>query len=142
MIEIVQLKDATQKAVDELVVLGRELHSDERTMTLAALEELVHDDTAILMVVKDDDRIIGMATLYSILKIGKHNSLVEDVIVDSRYRGQGLGEKLVRTLIDAGKARGITSVTLTSRPERVAAHKLYEKIGFVMKETDVFKLTF
>ena len=140
MIEVMQLKEATQQAVDELTALGRTLHDDDRTMMLADLTELVRDDTAILMVVKDNGHIIGMATLYLILKIGKYNSLLEDVIVDSAYRGQGLGEKLVRAVIDAGKSRGITSVTLTSRPERVAAHKLYEKIGFKTKETDVFKL--
>jgi ribosomal protein S18 acetylase RimI-like enzyme len=140
MIEITELKEATQRAADELVMLGRALHSDERTMTLVELEELVQDDTAILMVVKDDAHIVGMATLYIIPKVGRRNSLLEDVIVDAAYRGQGLGEKLVRAVIEAGKTRGVTSITLISRPERVVAHKLYEKLDFKVKETDVFKL--
>jgi ribosomal protein S18 acetylase RimI-like enzyme len=140
MIQVGQLKKATPNAVEELIALGRDLHSDERTMSLADLEEILRDDSAICMVVQDDGRIIGMATLYIIPKIGSKNGLLEDVIVSSEYRGQGLGEKLVRSLLEVAKTRHVKSISLTSRPVRVAAHKLYEKLGFKKKETDVFKL--
>lgn len=143
MIEVRQLNEATQQAVDELVALGRELHSDQRAMSLGELNELVSDDSAILMTIKDEEHIVGMASLYIIPKVGSRNGLLEDVIISSKYRGQGLGEKLVRTLIEEGKKRNVKSITLTSRPvpERAAAHKLYEKLGFVEKKTDVFKLS-
>ncbi|HUO56517.1 MAG TPA: GNAT family N-acetyltransferase [Candidatus Paceibacterota bacterium] len=136
------LKTATQQAVDELVALGRALHEDERTMTFEQLEALVEEKMIIVMTIVDNEHIVGMGTLYIIPKIGKTNGLVEDVIVDERYRGQGLGEKLTRAIIEEAKKRGLNSITLTSNSNRVAAHKLYEKVGFVKKETDVFKLSF
>jgi ribosomal protein S18 acetylase RimI-like enzyme len=141
MIKIEQLKMATPVAVEELIVLGRELHSDERKMSREELEEILRDDSAILMTVQDDGHIIGMASLYVIPKIGSRNALLEDVIVSTKYRGQGLGEKLVQALIDIAKVRRVKSISLTSRPVRIAAHKLYEKLGFKIKETDVFKLS-
>jgi ribosomal protein S18 acetylase RimI-like enzyme len=141
MIEIFELKQATQQIVDELVTLGRALHEDERTMTLQELEDLIADQTAVVIVAQDGGYIIGMATLYFFQKIGSRTSLLEDVIVDSRYRGQGLGEKLVQAIIEVARSRKVKTISLTSRPVRVAAHKLYEKLGFKIKETTVFKIT-
>ena len=141
MVEVIPLKEATQQALDELNALSHELHDDDRSATMQDLGQLVKDETAILFVVRDGEKIIGMASLYLIPKIGSKTSLLEDVIVDSKYRGQGLGEKLVRAVVDEAKKRGLKSISLSSRPVRVAAHKLYEKVGFQKKETDVFKLT-
>ena len=140
MITIERLVEATPRAVEELIALGRDLHSDDRTMSIADLEEILRDDSAICMVVLDNGRIKGMATLYIIPKFGSKNRLLEDVIVSSEYRGQGLGEKLVKSLIEEAKARRVRSISLTSRPVRVASHKLYQKLGFEKKETEVFKL--
>jgi len=141
MLEITQLKTATQSALDELLALGRELHADNRTMNLSSLEELLADESAIMMVVKDGERIVGMATLYIIPKIGKKNGLLEDVIISAEYRGQGLGERLVREVLTIAKAQGLASITLTSNPVRVAAHKLYEKVGFVKKDSEVLRIS-
>jgi phosphinothricin acetyltransferase len=140
MVEIVQLKEATEQAVEELVALGRELHSDKRSMSFAELQELVGDESAVLMTVQDNGHIVGMATLYIIPKIGRRNALFEDLIVDSKYRGQGLGVQLMQSVIDAAKQRNVNSITLLSSAHRVAAHSLYEKLGFSLVETNVFKL--
>jgi ribosomal protein S18 acetylase RimI-like enzyme len=111
-------------------------------MGVVELKDLILDADVDLFVARDDERIVGMGALYFIRKIGKCNAYIEDVIVDEAYRGQGLGEKLVRALIETAKQKGVRSITLTSRSERVAAHKLYEKLGFKTKETNVFQLKF
>jgi ribosomal protein S18 acetylase RimI-like enzyme len=135
------LTKATQKAADELAALGSALHADSRTLTTDELGKLLSNENLALVVVEDDGRIVGMGSLYVIPKIGKQNAYIEDVIVDESYRGQGLGEKLVRELIDIAKQRGVKSVTLTSRSHRAAAHKLYVKLGFNTVDTNVFKLS-
>ena len=61
--------------------------------------------------------------------------MIEDVCVSSKFRGMGIGKALMEEAIK----RCDNYITLTSRPERVAAHKLYEKLGFVKSNTDVFK---
>jgi ribosomal protein S18 acetylase RimI-like enzyme len=141
MISVEPLKEATEAAAHELAQLGSMLHDDTRTMTVQQLQNIVADKNIVLMVVKDDGRVVGMGTLYLIPKIGKTNAYLEDVIVSDQYRGQGLGEKLTRAIIESAREREVGSISLTSSPSRVAAHKLYEKVGFKIKETNVFKLS-
>lgn len=141
MILIERLTEATAAAASELAALGSKLHEDLRSLSEKELSSITADPNIILMVVKDGERVIGMATLYVLPKVGKKNGLIEDVIVDESYRGQGLGEKLVRALLEEGKKANVRSVSLTSRSHRVAAHKLYTKLGFTIQETNVFKLS-
>jgi ribosomal protein S18 acetylase RimI-like enzyme len=141
MIVIEELKKADPQALDELTALAHALHCDARTPEAADLQAMAHDTNTILMVVREDGRIIGMATLYIIQKLGRRTASMEDVIVEEGHRGQGLGTRLVSALIEEGKKRGIGSISLTSRAERVAARKLYESLGFAQRETGVFKLT-
>ena len=141
MIVVEQLKKADPQALEELTALAHALHCDVRMPEAADLEAMTQDKNTILMVVREDGRIIGMATLYIIQKLGRRSASMEDVIVEEGHRGQGLGTRLVSALIEEGKKRGIGSISLTSRAERVAAHKLYESLGFAKRDTDVFKLT-
>jgi len=141
MIHILLLEKASAENVKELEALARALHEDERVSSQKEVDELIRDPHAVLIVAKDDDRIIGMGTLYLNQKIGKLSSYIEDVIVDSAYRGQGIGSKIVDALIEAAREKNALSITLTSRSERAAAHALYEKHGFKKRDTNVFRLT-
>ncbi len=141
MIEIHRLREVTDETLKELLVLSRELHKDERNMQLKELEALAHDENVIIMTAMNDGHIIGIATLYVFQKIGKVKTLIEDVIVDAAYRGQGIGEKLVVALISAARERGAKDISLTSDPRRVAAHGLYAKLGFKKRDTDYFRLS-
>ncbi len=146
MIEITELKEATQKAITDINVLLPQLrtHTNDETEFEASLEELatlVGSDSAALVVAMDGTRIVGMATLYILPKFCKRVGIIEDVVVDSAYRGQHLGERIMNSLIEYARANGLKTLSLTSRPDRVAAHHLYEKLGFTKKETDVFRLT-
>ncbi len=53
--------------------------------------------------------------------------------------GQGIGEALNRAAIDEARRRGAKDVSLTSRPKREAANRLYQRIGFEIYETNVYK---
>ena len=74
----------------------------------------------------------GRAFLY-ILKNDLHNrpfGFIEDVFVDEKYRGQGIGTDLVKAMIEEAKANDCYKLILTSRYEKPKVHALYEKIGF------------
>lgn len=64
---------------------------------------------------------------------------IEDVVVDKAYRGKGIGKDLMLNAIEFAKSAGARSVDLTSRPSRVAANKLYQELGFIMRETNVYR---
>ena len=64
---------------------------------------------------------------------------IEDVVVDGSARGQGVGEALSRRALDIAAAAGARTVDLTSRPSREAANRLYRRIGFQERDTNVFR---
>ena len=142
MVEILRLTEAGEQIVNDINKLLPQLRG-ERMQEMGSLDDLkaiVGDSTAALIVAQDAGKTIGMATLYMMKKFGKYGGYVEDVVVDENYRGQGVGEKLMRELIVEAKKAGLTYMYLTSRPDRIAAHRLYEKLGFKKKETDVFRV--
>lgn len=142
MIRIEQLKEASAEAVNDISRLLSQLREnpEEHVATLNELKAVVEDKNVVFIVAKDGDHIIGMATLYMLTKFSKRIAYVEDVVVDGAYRGQGLGEKIMRALIDIARAEGVKTLNLTSRPARVAANKLYQKLGFEQKETNPYRL--
>lgn len=143
MVTIVPLDRVTEDTVREIDALHDELHIGERTAraTRERIEEVLADPQAVLMTAQDEGKVVGMATLYVMPKTTKRIAQVDDVVVSSAYRGQGLGEKLMRAITEVARERGVATVNLTSRPARVAAQKLYEKVGYEKRETDVFRLT-
>lgn len=139
---IQKLKNARKEAVGEINFLLKQLSGDSsaRKGTRRDLKEIMKDPTIILMAVKDGKKIIGVATLYLMTQMGKRSGYVEDVVVDEVYRGQGLGVKIMQALIAEARKKKVASIHLTSRPARVAANKLYQKLGFEERETNVYRL--
>ena len=97
------------------------------------------EDSSTLVVAKDDDEIIGTLTLVVFSIPTGLRAIVEDVIVDNASRGKGVGEQLVAFALRCAKERGAKTVDLTSRSSREAANALYQKMGFVLRETNVYR---
>jgi ribosomal protein S18 acetylase RimI-like enzyme len=64
---------------------------------------------------------------------------IEDVIVDESVTGQGIGSALTQAMLDHARERGCATVDLTSRPSREAANHMYKKLGFELRETNVYR---
>ena len=64
---------------------------------------------------------------------------IEDVVVDESARGKGVGQQLNERALQIARAAGAKTVDLTSRPSREAANRLYKRIGFVARETNVYR---
>jgi ribosomal protein S18 acetylase RimI-like enzyme len=141
-IALEELKSASEEAVREINDLLPQLRDDanDPPATIAELQHIVESEDVVMVVAKDGEKIIGMATLYIMQKLGKRTGIVEDVVVDSSYRGQGLGERVMQKLLEISRMRALKSISLTSRPSRIAGNKLYQKLGFQRRETNVYKL--
>ena len=87
-------------------------------------------------------RIVGMATLLEKRQLMGFSGFIEDVVVDEAYRGHGIAERLNLFLIEIAKMLGMEHLELTSNPKRIAAHKLYDKLGYVDRDTRVRRLNF
>ncbi|MEZ4699102.1 MAG: GNAT family N-acetyltransferase [Rhodothermales bacterium] len=67
---------------------------------------------------------------------------IEDVVVTPAARGRGVGQALVEHALELAREAGAASVELTSRPEREAANRLYRRLGFDQRITNVYRFTF
>jgi ribosomal protein S18 acetylase RimI-like enzyme len=137
---ITQLKKADKMALTDINVLLVQLRSNPRKETLNGLNKTVTDTHVITVVAKDNARIVGMGFLFILQTLQKRSGYIEDVVVHEGYRGQGLGVGVMKALIAAGKKKGVDEIELTSRPARVAANALYQKLGFTQRDTNVYQL--
>ena len=105
----------------------------------AALEAIVGQPGARMLVAREGRDIIGTLVL-TIYRIPTGvQSRIDDVVVDDAGRGKGIGEALSRRAIELAREAGAKNVTLTSRPSREAANRLYKRIGFIEIETNVYR---
>jgi ribosomal protein S18 acetylase RimI-like enzyme len=82
---------------------------------------------------------VGILTLIVFRIPSGVRAWIEDVIVSEAARGQGCGEALNRAALAAAAAAGARTVDLTSRPHREAANRLYQRLGFVKRDTNVYR---
>ncbi len=142
MTKIVRLKTANISALADIRHLLKQLSNGAKTVTPATLKKtLGHRDTEI-WVARDGARIIGMATLILARKLYVTLSYAEDVVIDEKYRGRGLGKALMKKLLERARARRAQCIGLTSNPSRTAANAMYQKLGFKKRETNVYRLEF
>jgi ribosomal protein S18 acetylase RimI-like enzyme len=138
----VSVVDVVDDAV--VVAVGRLLPQLSRSApapTRTELEELVNSAATTLFVARrDDDLIVGMLTLATFRIPTGIRAWIEDVVVDDAARGLGAGAALTRAALDVACAAGAKTVELTSRPSREAANRLYQRLGFVARETNVYRI--
>ena len=116
--------------------------SQRKPPSLADLRELIGSQVILLIArfPDQDGPIVGTGSLaYFRVPTGIRGH-IEDVVVDQSVRGNGIGEALVDALIASAREIGVESLSLTCNPTRQAANKLYQKLGFKKKETNVYSL--
>lgn len=107
--------------------------------SIEELQAIVDDPDTGLFVAKLDGVVVGMLTLVLFRIPTGVKAWIEDVVVDDNARGRGVGEALNLAALDEARARGVKGVSLTSRPSREAANRLYQRIGFTRRDTNVYR---
>jgi ribosomal protein S18 acetylase RimI-like enzyme len=109
--------------------------------TEAGLREIVDSPATRLLVARaHDGAVVGTLTLVTFRIPTGVGVWIEDVVVDEAARGQGTGEALVREALRLAEEAGARAVNLTSRPDRAAANRLYKRLGFERRETNLYRL--
>jgi ribosomal protein S18 acetylase RimI-like enzyme len=93
-----------------------------------------------LLVARVDGRILGTLTLVTFPIPTGLRAWIEDVVVDEAARGHGVGAALTGEAVRLARAAGARTVDLTSRPSRAAANRLYERLGFELRDSQVYRL--
>lgn len=134
------LSDVDNKTITAFNRLMQQLSSNYRPIAKEYLIDIINSSNIIIFVAKENEIIIGSLSLvfYNIptgMKVW-----IEDVVTDQSVRGKGVGKALIEQAIVYAKQSGASKLDLTSSPERVAANKLYQKLNFEKRETNVYRL--
>ncbi|MFM8644097.1 MAG: GNAT family N-acetyltransferase [Actinomycetota bacterium] len=116
-----------------------QLSSSSSLITKSELAKIVDGDATVLFAARIDGEIVGLLTLAVFRIPTAVRAWIEDVVVDERARGKGVGEALNHAALAEAKRRGAKTVDLTSRPSREAANRLYQRIGFNRRDTNVYR---
>jgi ribosomal protein S18 acetylase RimI-like enzyme len=117
-----------------------QLSSSAQPPSAAALDAIIASPASRLLLARErDGRVVGMLTIVLFPIPTGIRAWIEDVVVDQDSRGQGVGALLTRAALDLAVAHGARSVDLTSRPGREAANRLYARLGFEPRQTNVYR---
>lgn len=139
-VAVCHVREVGDDLVRQLNALIAQLSSTAAPLTSASLRRVVDSECSLLFVARRSDRIVGTACLAILQTPTGVRAFIEDVVVDSGSRREGIGELLTRAAITSARQMGARTVDLTCRPERSAAARLYRKLGFRARHTNYYRL--
>ena len=135
--------EVAKRVDNDLVVafqrLIPQLSKSNPAPTKEHLESIVASDSSHILLGQVDGVIVGSLTLVIFHIPTGVRAWIEDVVVEADARGKGVGEALNKFALAEAKRQGATTVDLTSRPSREAANRLYQRLGFKARETNVYR---
>lgn len=137
--KIVTVEKAEPWILEGLNALLPQLSETAPDLSLKELKQILASDCTTLLAALEARQIVGSLTLVIFRIPTGLRARIEDVVVDASARGHGVGESLVRRAIALAGGRGADAVDLTSNRVRTAANRLYAKIGFVSRDTNVYR---
>ena len=137
VVEVIEdVTDDNLAAVNRLIP---QLSRSAPPLTAQALKKIVSWDGNRLLIARSGEQAVGMLTLVMFPIPTGLRAWIEDVVVDESARGQGIGAALTQEAIRLAQAVGARTVDLTSRPSREAANRLYERLGFELRDTKAYR---
>ena len=128
------------RLVEAYQKLTPQLSSSNPPPTEDELKAIIGSDSATILVAEDaNGRILGSMTLVIFRIPTGIRAWIEDVVVDTQARGMGVGQALNQHAIELAQKAGAKTIDLTSRPSREAANRLYQRLGFTPRETNVYR---
>lgn len=137
-IEVAQT--ASGELLAAMAALLPQLSSSAAPLDAPALERLLGSPAVRLLLARDEaGAVIGMLTLALFPIPTGTRAWIEDVVVDVRARGRGVAAALTARALELAAGEGARTVDLTSRPDRETANRLYARLGFRRRETNVYR---
>ena len=137
--KIEEIKNYSAESLEILKKLLPQLSKNAAAPSEHLVRSIVESDSTRLLIAREEDVILGMLSIVIFPIPSGVRAWIEDVVVDESGRGKGVGEALSNHAILLAQSEGAKTVDLTSRPSREAANRLYQRIGFVARETNVYR---
>jgi len=139
-VQVEIVNDVSDELVAGLNLLLPQLSTTASPLTATDVEELVASPATTVFIARDEGRIVGTLTLVVFAIPTGRRAWIEDVVVDEAARGSGVAAALTNAAIDESRRREVRTIDLTTRSSREAAVRLYVRLGFERRETNVFRM--
>lgn len=139
MVDVREISEMEPGLTEAMGALLPQLSKSAPPLEEATLAGVVNHEACHFLVAEEDGVLLGSLTLVVFPIPTGIRAWIEDVVVDSEARGKGVGAALNQFALEVGESLGARSVDLTSRPSREAANRLYQRLGFVQRETNVYR---
>jgi ribosomal protein S18 acetylase RimI-like enzyme len=140
MVGIERVKEAKPEALKFLAWLLPQLNPNLPVPTMERLQEIIADPSVTLLLAWDQRDIVGTATVIVYTTPFWIKARIEDVVVDKASRGQGAGTALVNACLDVAREKGAQVAELQSRKSREAANRLYQRMGFELRDSNLYRI--
>ena len=142
VISVERATSVTDELVDAFTRLVPQLSRSAPPPPATELAEIVASPATTVFIARRDDGVIAGTLTLAMFRIPTGvRAFIEDVVVDDSVRGQGAGSALTAAALAWAREGGARTVDLTSRPSREAANRLYQRLGFELRETNVYRKT-
>lgn len=131
--------DVSAETLERMNYLLHELSPRRALLTPQSLLGVLESPTQVFVVL-EEGVIVGTASVVVAHQIVGTRAWMEDVVVDPVFRGRGIARRLTEAAIDWARQAECISIDLTSKGSRQSAWQLYADLGFVMRETSVYRL--
>ena len=109
-----------------------------RVLTIDAASKILqrmatYAEYAVYVATAHDGSVVGTFALLvmdNLAHMGTPSAVVEDVCVDERLRGQGIGKAMMHFAMEFARQRGCYKLALSSNAAREGAHAFYRSLGF------------
>ncbi len=137
---ITELKQESLTSQDQDVIDGlfKQLIADRKARKVN--DVLDKNNPVVLLAYRENQRIVGMASMAVYEVLSGYKGWIEDVVVEETMRGKGVGKNLIQAMIEKGRQMGLTEIYLFTEDERTAAIQLYRHLGFTLKDSRLYHL--
>jgi ribosomal protein S18 acetylase RimI-like enzyme len=140
MVRVEVMSQVTSELVEAFARLVPQLSKSNPAPTERELAAIVSSRSSVLFIAYDeDDEIVGSLTLVLFRIPPGLRAWIEDVVVDESARGKGVAHRMNEVAIEYARKAGAKTVDLTSRPSRDVANRLYQRLGFQKRDTNVYR---
>ncbi|HUD44660.1 MAG TPA: GNAT family N-acetyltransferase [Patescibacteria group bacterium] len=126
---------------NKLNILLTQLDSQAKSLEEKDIKFMLSSGSNYLFIArcKETNQIVGMATLIIYRIPFGLKGIMEDVVVDNKFRKQGIGSQLIESVLQKAREKGVSYLDFTSRPLRESANNLYKRLGFEKRDTNVYR---
>ena len=140
MVRIERVTEATPEVHEALVRLLPQLNAQLQVPSMDRLRALIADPAVTLLVAREGEQIVGTTTVIVYTTPFWIKARLDEVVVDELARGKGVGAALVKASLDLAREKGVQVVELQSGVQREEANRLYPRMGFKLRETNVYRI--